>query len=171
MPERPPFIVNIADAPEEGEVSGRWGGFWRVLTPGEERYDGRLGVNLTRLPPGNASVPFHFHMREDEVFYVLAGRGVLRYGDELHAIGPGDCIRCLAGTQVAHQIANDGDEDLVYLAIGLNDPQEVCVYPDSGKVQVRGLRRIGTMTDAPYMAGEPELPRIFELLAARGRGG
>lgn len=171
MSARSPNIVNVAEAPEEGDVSGRWGGFWKVLTPSAERYDGRVGVNLTRVPPGVASVPFHFHMREDEVFFVLSGRGVLRYGDALHDIGPGDCIRCPAGTKVAHQIANDGEVDLVYLAIGPNLADEVCVYPESGKVLVRGIGRIGFLEDAPYMAGEPEVPRIFEMIAARRGAG
>lgn len=168
MRERPANIVNIADVAEEGDVDGRWGGFWKVLTPGAERYDGRVGVNLSRIPPGCTACPFHYHLREDEIFYVLSGRGVLRYGDALHDIGPGDCIHCPAGTRIAHQIANPHDEDLVYLAIGPNDPQEVCVYPDSGKVMVRGLKAVGFLRETEYMEGEPERPRIFDLIAARG---
>lgn len=34
-----------------------------------------LGVNLTRLPPGRALCPFHSHLIEDEVFYILSGGG------------------------------------------------------------------------------------------------
>jgi uncharacterized cupin superfamily protein len=97
------------------------------------------------------------------VFYVLSGRGVFRYGDELQEIGPGDCLSCPAGTGVAHQIANPFEEDLVFLAIGPNDPHEVCTYPDSGKVMVRALHQVGHLRQAPYMEGEPDMPKILDL--------
>lgn len=169
MRERSPNIVNVAEVEEKQLISGPWGSSWKPLTPELDRREGRLGVNQSRLPPGHTSCPFHRHLREDEVFFVLSGRGVLRYGDALYDIGPGDCIACPAGTESAHQIANPYDEDLVYLAIGPNDPHEVAVYPDNGKVLVRGLGRVGFLQDAEYMAGEPERPRIFDLIAARGR--
>ena len=97
------------------------------------------------------------------MFIVQSGRGVLRYGDHLRQIGPGDCISCPAGTQIAHQICNPFDETLVYLAIGPRDPHEVCGYPDSGKLLVRAAGVIGVLEKTHYMAGEPEQPRIFEL--------
>jgi uncharacterized cupin superfamily protein len=64
------------------------------------------------LPPGRSGCPFHTHQREDEVFYVLSGRGVLRYGETIDDIGAGDCIACPAGTGIAHQLANPFDEGL-----------------------------------------------------------
>ena len=160
-------IVNVEDVEEESMVSGAWGGSWKVLTPAMRARGGTLGVNRMRLPPGRAAVPFHYHLREDEVFYVLSGRGVLRYGDDLHDIGPGDCISCPAGTKVAHQIANPHDEDLVYLSIGPRDPHEVCGYPDSGKIMVRGEGLVGYLEETGYMAGEPDRPRILDLIDAR----
>ncbi|WAS95988.1 cupin domain-containing protein [Nannocystis punicea] len=162
MSERPANIVNVADVAEQGSAGIAP---WKPLTPALSR-PGALGLNLTRLPKGHTACPFHYHLREDEVFYILSGRGVLRYGDALHDVGAGDCISCPAGTGVAHQLANPYDEDLVYLAIGPNDPHEVCVYPDSGKVMVRGLKQVGYLRQAAYMDGEPEPPKIFELIAA-----
>ncbi len=172
----PPIVVNVRDVPEIDHVEGRWGGTYKVLTPALAELAGprpRLGVSCSRLTRGQTTCPFHYHLREDEAFFVLSGRGVLRYGDELHDIGPGDCIACPADTRIAHQIANPYDEDLVYLGMGLNDPHEVGVYPDTGKVMVRGLGRIGFLHDTAYLEGEPATPRIFDLIAARetsGRG-
>jgi uncharacterized cupin superfamily protein len=130
---------------------------------------GVLGVNVTRLPPGSVGCPFHYHMLEDEVFYVLAGEGVLRYGDELTPIRPGDCISCPAGTKIAHQIANTGAEDLTYLAIGPNDPNEVCVYPDGAKVMVRSLGSVGRLETTEYLEAEPDPPVILEMARRGGR--
>jgi len=160
-------VVNIADAPAQTHGKGAWGGTYKVLTPSMRPRGGSLGVNHMRLSPGHAAVPFHYHAREDEVFYVLSGRGVLRYGDELFDIGPGDCISCPAGTKTAHQIANPYDEDLEYLSIGPYDPHEVCGYPDSGKILVRSEKKVGYLQGTEYMAGEPERPKVLELIERR----
>jgi uncharacterized cupin superfamily protein len=159
-------VVNVDEVEEVGQTSGgHWGGFDKVLTPSMRPRGGRLGVSRSRVPPGHSMCPFHSHQREDEVFFVLSGRGVLRYGEDVRTLRPGDCVSCPAGTQVAHQLANPFDEDLIYLAIGTHDPHEVCVYPDSGKVMVRSLRRVGFFEAAEYLAGEPDRPKVFELAA------
>jgi len=160
-------VVNVRDVADIDHSSGQWGGSYRPLTPALDALGGRLGVSQSRLMKGQTTCPFHYHLREDEVFFVLSGRGVLRYGDTLYDLGPGDCVSCPAGTRLAHQIANPYDEELVYLGIGPNDPHEVAVYPDTGKILVRGLGRVGFLQDAEYMANEPETPRIFDLIAAR----
>lgn len=173
MPDMPPgtpspLITNAAHALEEN-VEGSphaWNASWKVLTPGMRERGGSLGVNQCRLKPGQAGCPFHWHAQEDEVFYVLSGRGVLRYGDQLREIGPGDCIACPAGTLIAHQLGNPFDEDLVYLAIGPHVRSETCGYPDTGKVSIRTSRRVGFLTDAPYMDGEPDVPPVLDLWAA-----
>ena len=161
-------VINVADAQLIEHEKGRWGGAYKVLTPSMRPRGGKLGVNETRLRPGHVTVPFHAHQLEDEVFYVVSGRGVLRYGETLRDIGPGDCISCPAGTGVAHQIANPFDEELVYLAIGNYEPNEVCTYPDSGKVLVRSVGKIGWLEKVDYMEGEPEQPKVLDLIAARG---
>jgi uncharacterized cupin superfamily protein len=155
-----PHVLNLDEVEEECSFEGEhWGHAWKGLTR-----IGKLGVNQTRLPPGRVAVPFHHHRRADEVFFVLSGRGVLRYGERLRELRPGDCVACPAGTGIAHQIANPYDEELVYLAIGDNDPDEVCVYPDSGKVMVRALKAVGRLERTPYMDGEPEVPVVLTSL-------
>lgn len=170
MSDTPPAVVNVEDAEETTMKRGGIGGSWKVLTPSMRPRGGALGVVRMRLSPGHATVPFHWHAREDEVFFILSGRGVLRYGDDLSELRPGDCVSCPAGTRNAHQIANPFDEDLLYLAIGPYDPDEVCGYPDSGKILVRSARRVGFMNDADYMAGEPERPRAIDLWEERSKG-
>jgi uncharacterized cupin superfamily protein len=169
-----PHILNIADAPAETSGQGRWAATCKGLTPALDRLrreqgGARLGMNVTTLPPGHAGCPFHTHAVEDEVFFVLAGRGVLRYGDTVTEVKGGDCIECPAGTGIAHQFANPFDGDFVYLGVGLNDPNEVNTYPDSGKVSVRRLKTVGVLAGGPYWAGEDEPTRVFEMAAARGK--
>lgn len=165
MSEDAPTVVNVDALPDTARLIGAgWGAVFKSLTPSMRPRGGSLGINHMRLPPGRVAVPFHHHRREDEAFFVLSGRGMLRYGDEVRELRTGDCVSCPAGTGVAHQIGNPFDEDLVYLAIGAFDPDEVCVYPDSGKVLVRAIGKIGRLEATEYFDGEPETPRLFELL-------
>jgi uncharacterized cupin superfamily protein len=162
MSDSSSHVVNTDEVEEIVELEGdHWGGAYKVLTPSMQK--GSLGANLSRLPPGRTTCPFHYHVHEDEIFFVLSGRGVLRYGESLRTIRAGDCIACPAGTKTAHQIANPFDEDLVYLAVGRNDPNEVCVYPDTGKVMIRSLGKVGYFDGVPYMDGEPARPKILDL--------
>ncbi len=170
-PDHPPVVVNVDDAPLVSQTSGAWGAAFKGLTPSMRPRGGMLGVNQMRVAPGNTTCPFHFHVHEDEVFFIQSGRGVLRYGDSLTELRPGDCVSCPAGTKVAHQICNPFDEDLVYLAIGNYDPAEVCVYPDNGKTLVRSIGQVGFLEQAPYLAGEPDQPTIFALAREAGIGG
>ncbi len=165
----PPFdpVTNVDDAPlQGGDVPAPYDGPWRVLTPHMRDAGGTLGVVHNRLPPGRVGCPFHWHATEDEVFFVLSGRGVLRYGDDVREIGPGDCISCPAGTRTAHQLANPFEQDLVYLAIGPRNPEEICGYPDSGKVMVRHLQTVGTLQAQDYYEGERDRPQTFALWEA-----
>lgn len=163
-----PMIVNVDELPETERAVGQLGAAYQSLTPSMRPRGGSLGINRMRLKQGQTTCPFHYHLREDEAFFVLAGRGVLRYGDELRPIRAGDCISCPAGTGIAHQIGNPHEEDLVYLAIGAFDPHEVCVYPDSDKVMVRGAKLRGRILPMEYLDDEPQPPKIFTLAAKLG---
>jgi len=167
MTEKAPTIVNMHTVPEiPANVPAAWTHFRRALTPamreaGPGRFGmGRLGMGAVRVPPGHSACPAHTHLQADEIFVVLEGRGLFRYGECVHEIGPGDCISCPADTGIAHQIANpaapDSTGDLVYLAIGAEPPAEVCTYPDSGALVVDALGRHGFLREAGYYEGQPE---------------
>jgi len=125
----------------------------------------QIGVNLVELVPGRQSCPLHFHVREEEHFWVLAGRCVLRSGDDRHEMGPGDYVCFPAGTGVAHAFENPFAEPCRLLAIGSKDPAEIAVYPESGKAKLRALDVIVPLPaeGLDYWAGE----RTGELLPDR----
>lgn len=107
-----------------------------------------LGYNLTVVPPGKVQCPFHSHHGEEEMFFILAGTGELRFGTERYPLRANDVIACpTGGADVAHQIINTGTANLHYLAISTLVDVEACEYPDSNKVMIvtgkpgeRGLR-------------------------------
>lgn len=94
-----------------------------------------LGYSYDVVPPGKRSCPFHSHRGEEEMFFIVKGKGLLRYGSETRTIRAGDVISCpTGGPETAHQIVNDSDAELAYLSISTMHPAEICEYPDSKKV-------------------------------------
>ncbi len=97
----------------------------------------KLGYNVTAVPPGRRAYPFHNHRLNEEMFYILEGRGEVRIGTETFPIRAGDFIACPpGGPELAHQIVNTGTGELKYLAVSTMQGPEVCEYPDSGKIGV-----------------------------------
>lgn len=98
----------------------------------------KLGYNLTVVPAGKRAFPMHCHYANEEMFFILEGRGEIRMGDARYPIREGDVINCPAGgPESAHQIINTMDEgELKYLAVSTTLSPEICQYPDSGKTLV-----------------------------------
>ena len=93
----------------------------------------KMGCSLIVLAPGKRAFPFHEHYAHEELFIILEGSGTMRFGEEQHPVRSGDVIFTPPGKGTAHQIINDSDSDLRYLAMSSTDSPEICFYPDSGK--------------------------------------
>jgi uncharacterized cupin superfamily protein len=98
-----------------------------------------LGFSYDVVPPGKRSCPFHSHRAEEEMFFIVKGRGTLRYGGETRPIRAGDFICCpTGGPETAHQIVNDSDAELAYISVSTMMAAEICEYPDSKKIGAFG---------------------------------
>ena len=117
----------------------------------------QVHVNLLIVPAGKQGGPFHYHMREEEHFYVVDGRCILRSGDDRHDFQTGDYACFPAGTGVPHAFENPFDADCTMISIGPSDPDEIAVYPDSGKAKLRSLDTIVPFPQETldYWDGEP----------------
>jgi uncharacterized cupin superfamily protein len=136
----PVLPFDVADVRwEEWSKGVRYGG--RVQSIGAQAGGTRVGVLIEELPPHRQSAPLHWHTREEEHIWFLTGRATLRLGDQRHAVKAGDYVCFPAGRQLGHCIVNDSDEPCRYLVIGEKSPDDVCVYPDSGKVLIRSAGR------------------------------
>ena len=131
---------------------------WRTARIGPALGAKRLGYSYDVLPPGKRGCPFHSHRANEEMFFIIAGKGTLRYGNQTRPIRAGDVICCpTGGPETAHQIINDSNAELRYLSISTMLDPEICEYPDSGKVLANDgewdhMTRSGASVD--YWEGE-----------------
>jgi uncharacterized cupin superfamily protein len=90
----------------------------------------QFGVQLVRLPPGAWSSQRHWHRREDEFVFVVAGELTLvtDAGEELlHA---GDCAGFKAGVRDGHHLQNRSSADATFLVVGTRDAEDSGEYAD-----------------------------------------
>ncbi|MDE2789493.1 MAG: cupin domain-containing protein [Paracoccaceae bacterium] len=94
----------------------------------------QLGCMYTVVEPGRRAFPFHNHLGNDEMFVILEGEGVYRYGETESSVKAGDiCGAPKGGPDTAHQLINTGSSSLRYLSISTRNDPDVVEYPDSGK--------------------------------------
>ena len=157
--ERPANVVN------QEAVEGDYGGAWKRL--GSAAGSRTTGLNLAVLPPDEAGAPPHCHSTEEEIFVVLDGTGFLDlWGrpdpansrqtepQETHPLRAGHVVSRPPGTRVPHGIRS-GPGGMTYLAYGTREPSDICWYPRSNKVFIRGLGVIARLELLDYHDGEP----------------
>jgi uncharacterized cupin superfamily protein len=154
--DRPSNVVNVADVEaveRDFTTVGR-----RVRNLGVAAGSRRTGLRLADVLPGKLNAPPHCHSAEEEIFVVLDGDGELllweQDGISEHAVRRGSVVARPAGTGVAHAF-RAGDGGLSLLMYGTRDPNDLCFYPRSRKLSIRGLgliTRVGEQLD--YLDGE-----------------
>jgi uncharacterized cupin superfamily protein len=113
-----------------------------------------VGVTRYQVRPGKQSSPVHVELDEEEIFYVLAGRGLSWQDGSTYEIGSGDCI--------VHRVAAEthtfigGDEGLDMLAFGQRTDPTATYLP-----RARVLRMGVTLDVSPG-------PHPFDREAAAG---
>lgn len=66
------------------------------------------------IPPGKSSLK-HFHPVAEESYYILSGTAWITLDDKTYTLKPGQSIAI--PPQSTHQIGNNGEEQLTFLAI------------------------------------------------------
>jgi len=93
----------------------------------------KLGYGVVLLEPGKRAWPYHAHIANEEMFFVLEGEGTLRHAGEEYPIRTGDFIASPADPEQPHQIVNTSNAPLKYLCVSTMEDPEICLYPDSDK--------------------------------------
>jgi uncharacterized cupin superfamily protein len=148
--ERPSNVVSLAD------VEATRGG--RVRTLGRAAGAVATGLNHVVLHAGEQGAPAHCHSHEEELFVVLEGDATLELwargepDPEQRRLSAGDVVSRVAGSGVAHSL-RAGDDGLTYLAYGTRDSGDMCFYPQTGRVALRGLGIALRSPEIDYLPG------------------
>ena len=94
----------------------------------------KLGYSFFTVPPGKTAFPYHTHTGNEEMLYILAGSGILRFGKEEIAVHSGTVIACPPGGEYPHQLINTGDQEIRYLVVSTMAYPDISEYPDSNKI-------------------------------------
>ena len=155
-------LAHFDDAPTFDRDLGHLRGHWTLL--GDAAGCVNVGVRRIEIPAGSWSTPAHEHGREEEIFFVLAGRGISWHRGRTAAVGAGDCIvyRAHSGAHTLYAI-----EPMDVLAFGPREYDESMGFPRLGMSLV-GSRVVESV---PYFVdrvpiqfvreaelGPPELP-------------
>ena len=114
----------------------------------------RTGLCHVEIAAGKQGAPHHCHSAEEEIFVILEGGGTLRLGEEQAPIRAGHVLGRPPGTGVAHSF-RAGGEGMTYLAYGTREVNDIAYYPDSDKVNFRGIKLITRLERLDYWDGEP----------------
>jgi len=67
-----------------------------------------FGAKIT-INPGS-SIGVHEHVGEEEIFYIISGKGLVNDNGTITEVGPGDAV--LTGNGASHSVEAVGDEPL-----------------------------------------------------------
>ena len=105
-------------------TENRFGGNGSVVTThvlDEELYNGQIKLySMTTLKPG-CSIGFHKHEGNTETYFILTGKGEYNDNGTITEVAANDTTFTADGE--GHGLANIGTEDLVFMALIVNNPK------------------------------------------------
>lgn len=107
---------------------------YEVVKP---KKDGKCQVSIYEIPPRKAAYPYHYHLKNEETFYIISGKGILETPNGNKTISAGDIIFCPTLEKGSHRIINSShDEMLIYLDFDTVNYPDIAYYPNSDKVGI-----------------------------------
>ncbi|HHV28054.1 cupin domain-containing protein [Acetivibrio mesophilus] len=97
----------------------------------------KFQIAFYEIPPNKSNYPFHYHLRDEEAFYIIKGKGLLKTCDSEILVQEGDVIVCPPTPQGVHMLTNImSDENLVYIEFDITHYPEIIKYPNSDKIGI-----------------------------------
>ena len=102
--------------------------------------ENKLVASLYEVLPGKVSWPYHYHIANEEAFYILEGEAELKtFSDKIIKVTAGDFIRFPIGEKGVHQLKNTSvNKILKYLDFRTTNHPDIVFMPDSNKLGIFG---------------------------------
>jgi len=125
----------------------------------------QLIFDIRLLNPDQFSFPYHFHRHAEELMFIISGSLTMRSQNGFQILNQGDTIFFEMGDAGVHQLYNHTDTPATYLDIKVNKDQDICEYPDSGKVNISVHREVfEKSTQVDYFKGEENIKERWDKL-------
>lgn len=115
-------------------------------------------VNVFEIPPLKSAYPYHYHVKNEETFYIIRGEGMLHTPQGDQKVRAGELLFFPANSEGAHKMTNtSATENLVYIDFDVVYDLDVAIYPDSNKIGVlgKGINKFYKLeNDTDYYDGE-----------------
>lgn len=99
----------------------------------------QCNISMYEIPPQKSAYPYHYHVKNEEAFYIISGEGILKSPEGEKKVTAGDFLFFPANENGAHKLTNSSETDmLVYLDFDTSNDIDVAFYPDSGKIGIWG---------------------------------
>ena len=129
---------NIDDLPRKHKSGAEGYEFYRKDLL--QVHEARSLVRVYEIPPGKSAYPYHYHLKNEETFFIIKGEGILRTPEGERPVRPGDLVFFPVGEEGAHKLTNTSEtEMLMYLDFDIVHDLDVAMYPDSGKIGICGM--------------------------------
>ena len=99
---------------------------WKALLSADRTPTNVMTIGMTEIEPGQANEIFLHQHAQPEVYYILAGHGVVQISGEEYALQPGSLV--FIPGDAPHGLRNTGDEVLRLLYVFAIDSLDQVVY-------------------------------------------
>lgn len=111
-----PFVVHEQSCPlERWTEPGREGVSWRTLISADRTASAALTMGVATIAPGGSKAPVLHRHAPPELYYILAGEGVVAIDGAEHAIEAGSVV--FIPPDVEHAAWNTGDTEMRLLYV------------------------------------------------------
>lgn len=115
-------------------------------------------VSVYEIPPLKSAYPYHYHHKNEETYYIISGKGLLKTPEGVKVVETGELIFFPANSAGAHKLTNTSmTEKLIYIDFDVVHDVDVTVYPDTNKIGIwgKGINKVFKEESAiDYYEGE-----------------
>lgn len=120
-----------------------------------------VGLNLVRVPAGKGYTFMHRHERQEEVYIILRGSGLIHIESEDILLSEGDIVR--VAPEALRAVKASDDTDLIILCAGA-DESDYSAAPDSDHLMEDGVPDWENLP--PWYEGNEKIRKLNERIRA-----